>query len=77
MHFLHLSPPRCDAALKLAVHASQRRHDVLHVITELHRRLQDAGDWLVSWQYQQHSAHSATGPIPLAVSPASCIHRRP
>ena len=35
------------AALKLAVHPSRPRRDIVHVISELHNRLQDATDWLV------------------------------
>jgi hypothetical protein len=36
------------AALKLAVHPSRSRRDVLHIILELHRRLEDSTDWLVN-----------------------------
>lgn len=42
-----LSPPPCPAALKLAVHPGRPRRDIVHVISELHNRLQDATDWLV------------------------------
>jgi len=44
------APACCWAALKLAVHPSRNRREVLHIIAELHRRLQDATDWLVGGQ---------------------------
>ena len=47
----------CAAALKQAVHPSRPRREVLHVIGELHRRLEDSADWLVC------------APLPSAVRP--------
>lgn len=48
----HFCPCCCTqssaAALKLAVHPSRSRRDMLHIILELHRRLEDSTDWLVS-----------------------------
>lgn len=47
-HACHAHPhPPCPAALKLAVHPGRPRRDIVHVISELHNRLQDATDWLV------------------------------
>ena len=39
--------PLLRPALKLAVNPARPHRDIIHVITELHRRLQDATDWLV------------------------------
>ncbi|KAI3432215.1 hypothetical protein D9Q98_003777 [Chlorella vulgaris] len=50
--------------LKLAVHSSRPRRDVVHIITELHRRLQDATDWLTALKtlITLHRLMRETGP---------------